>query len=115
MQQRRPEALEPGELVIAVEFPRHPQHAAFRELCRRHNDFAVVSAVATGDRGHDGRWQHVRVALGGVADSPVLAAAASEPSTSRRMGRSKLSRRAWTLSSRVSRQNWAMLPITTKG
>jgi putative membrane protein len=31
------------------------------------------------------------------------------------MGRSKLSRKAWTLSSRVSRQNWAMLPITATG
>jgi aerobic carbon-monoxide dehydrogenase medium subunit len=69
--------LEPDELVIAVEFPPHPQHLAFQELCRRHNDFAVVSAVATGDRDGDGRWQNVRLALGGVADSPVLADAAA--------------------------------------
>ncbi len=70
--------LELDELVTAVEFPRHPQHIAFRELCRKHNDFAVVSVVAIGDRGTDGRWSHVRIALGGVADSPVLATAAGE-------------------------------------
>jgi carbon-monoxide dehydrogenase medium subunit len=69
-------SLELDELVTAVELPVHPQHIAFAELCRKHNDFAVVSVVATGDRGDDGRWQNVRIALGGVADSPVLAAAA---------------------------------------
>jgi carbon-monoxide dehydrogenase medium subunit len=70
--------LEPDELVAAVEFPAHPQHVAFAEFCRRHNDFAVLSVVATGDRGADGRWSDVRIALGGVADSPVLAVAAGE-------------------------------------
>jgi carbon-monoxide dehydrogenase medium subunit len=44
-------------------------------MCRKHNDFAVLSVVATGDR-DDGRWHDVRIALGGVADSPVLAIAA---------------------------------------
>jgi CO/xanthine dehydrogenase FAD-binding subunit len=68
--------LELDELVTAVEFPAHPQHVAFAELCRKHNDFAVLSVVATGNRGADGRWSDVRIALGGVADSPVLAVAA---------------------------------------
>jgi CO/xanthine dehydrogenase FAD-binding subunit len=68
--------LNPDELVIAVEFPPHPRHVVFQELCRKHNDFAVVSAVATGDRADDGNWQNLRLALGGVADSPVLAEAA---------------------------------------
>ena len=68
--------LNPDELVIAVEFPPHPRHLAFQELCRKHNDFAVISAVATGDRTDDGSWQNLRLALGGVADSPVLAEAA---------------------------------------
>jgi CO/xanthine dehydrogenase FAD-binding subunit len=68
--------LGPGELAVAVEFPPHPRHAAFQELCRKHNDFAVVSAVAVGDRADDGSWHDVRLALGGVADSPVLAEAA---------------------------------------
>lgn len=71
-------ALELDELVTAVEFPRHPQHVAFGEMCRKHNDFAVLSVVATGDRDDDGRWQDVRIALGGVADTPVLATAAGQ-------------------------------------
>jgi carbon-monoxide dehydrogenase medium subunit len=70
--------LELDELVTAVEFPAHPQHVAFAELCRKHNDFAVLSVVATGNRTADGRWGDVRIALGGVADSPVLAAAAGD-------------------------------------
>ena len=69
--------LDPDELVVAVEFPARPRHVAFLELCRKHNDFAVVAAAAAGDRGDDGSWRNVRLALGGVADSPVLAAAAS--------------------------------------
>jgi carbon-monoxide dehydrogenase medium subunit len=69
--------LTPEELVTAVEFPAHPQHVAFGEVTRKHNDFAVLSVVATGDRAADGRWSDVRIALGGVADSPVLATAAA--------------------------------------
>jgi CO/xanthine dehydrogenase FAD-binding subunit len=68
--------LDPDELVIAVEFPPHPQHVAFQEVCRKHNDFAVVSVIAAGDRADDGSWRSLRIALGGVADSPVLAEAA---------------------------------------
>jgi aerobic carbon-monoxide dehydrogenase medium subunit len=70
--------LDLDELVTEVEFPRHPQHVAFEEMCRKHNDFAVLSVVATGNRDADGRWRDVRVALGGVADSPVLAEAAGQ-------------------------------------
>ena len=47
-------------------------------MCRKHNDFAVLSVVATGDRDDDGRWRDVRIALGGVADTPVLATAAGD-------------------------------------
>jgi aerobic carbon-monoxide dehydrogenase medium subunit len=68
--------LEPCEVLTEIAFPRAPAHFAFAEQCRRHNDFAVVSVAAVGDRGPDGRWAGVRVALGGVADQPVLAAAA---------------------------------------
>jgi len=68
--------LEPDEVLTEVVFPRSPGFFAFAEQCRRHNDFAVVSAVAVGDRQPDGTWTGVRVGLGGVADQPVLAAAA---------------------------------------
>jgi aerobic carbon-monoxide dehydrogenase medium subunit len=70
--------LSPDELLTAVEFPRHPQHLAFHEVCRKHNDFAVLSVAVTGDRGADGRWTALRIGLGGVADTPVLATAAAQ-------------------------------------
>lgn len=68
--------LEPDEVLTEVVFPRAPGYFAFAEQCRRHNDFAVVSVAAVGDRGPDGTWTGVRVGLGGVADQPVLATAA---------------------------------------
>ena len=67
-------ALAFDELLTEIVFPKHPRHFAFRELCRRHNDFAVLSVAATGNILADGRWSDVRVGLGGVNDTPVLAA-----------------------------------------
>jgi 2-furoyl-CoA dehydrogenase FAD binding subunit len=54
------------ELIEAVSFPIVHQRCAFREVARRHGDFAIVAvaAVAT-DSG-------VRLAIGGVADVPVV-------------------------------------------
>jgi carbon-monoxide dehydrogenase medium subunit len=69
-------ALGPCEVLTEVLFPRAPARFAFAEQCRRHNDFAVVSVAAVGDRQPDGTWSGVRVALGGVADQPVLATTA---------------------------------------
>lgn len=71
-------AVDPGELVVAVEFPPPAEAVAFRELCRKHNDFAVVSVAAAGSRDDGGRWRDVRIALGGVADTPVLATASAD-------------------------------------
>ena len=53
------------ELIEAVSFPVVAKRCAFREVARRHGDFAIVAcaAVAT-DAG-------VRLAVGGVADMPV--------------------------------------------
>jgi aerobic carbon-monoxide dehydrogenase medium subunit len=70
--------LDPCDVLTEVIFPGAPAHFAFAEQCRRHNDFAVVSAAAVGDRQPDGTWTRVRVALGGAADQPVLATAAGE-------------------------------------
>jgi carbon-monoxide dehydrogenase medium subunit len=69
--------LGPCEVLTEVVFPRAPACFAFAEQCRRHNDFAVVSVAAVGDRGPDGTWDRIRVGLGGVADQPVVAAAAA--------------------------------------
>jgi len=56
---------EDDELIEAVSFPAEQRRCAFREVARRHGDFAIVAcaAVARGDG--------VRLAVGGVADMPV--------------------------------------------
>lgn len=61
------------ELLTAVVFPRHPAHCFFLERCRRHNDFAILSIAAVGERAADGRWSGIRLGLGGVHDTPILA------------------------------------------
>ena len=55
-------ALEPGELLVEVRFPAPSGRSAFEEHTHRHGDFAVVCVAVAGDR----------VALGGVAPTPVL-------------------------------------------
>lgn len=77
--------LDPCDVLTEVIFPRAPAHFAFAEQCRRHNDFAVVSVAAVGDRQPDGTWTGVRVALGGVADQPLLATAAGEIASGSRL------------------------------
>ncbi len=53
------------EMIEAVSFPAGHSRCGFREVARRHGDFAVVAcaAVATTDG--------VRLAVGGVADMPI--------------------------------------------
>ena len=65
--------LKPDELLTEILFFKHPPHHAFHEFCRRHNDFAVLSVAATGTVSGDGSWHGVRIGLGGVHDTPVLA------------------------------------------
>jgi carbon-monoxide dehydrogenase medium subunit len=65
--------LDPCEVLTEVVVPEAPANFGFAECCRRHNDFAVVSVAAVGDRAPDGTWTSVRVGLGGVADTPVIA------------------------------------------
>jgi 2-furoyl-CoA dehydrogenase FAD binding subunit len=61
-------ACEPGEFVSAVRFPvaRSGQGHAFREIARRHGDFAIVALAAVAEAGR------VRLGVGGVADRPRL-------------------------------------------
>jgi aerobic carbon-monoxide dehydrogenase medium subunit len=66
-------ALEYDEMLTEIVFPKHPPHFAFTEFSRRHGDFCVLSVAAVGERAPDGRWHGVRIGLGGVADTPVLA------------------------------------------
>jgi aerobic carbon-monoxide dehydrogenase medium subunit len=67
-------AIEPGELLTQVRFPRAGDHCTFFERGRKHNDFAVLSVAAAADRDEDGVWRRVRIGLGGAADTPMLAA-----------------------------------------
>jgi carbon-monoxide dehydrogenase medium subunit len=70
--------LDPREVLIEVVFPPSPGHFAFAEMCRRHNDFAVLSVASVGNRDTSGRWEDVGIGLGGVAEQPVLATRAAE-------------------------------------
>jgi len=54
------------ELIEAVSFPSDRRGCAFREVARRHGDFAMVACAAVATK--DG----VRLAVGGVADMPVV-------------------------------------------
>lgn len=66
-------ALDPTEMLIEVHYPRQPQHFVFHEITRRHNDFALLSLVVVGDRDREGIWRDLRIGLGGVDETPVLA------------------------------------------
>lgn len=71
-------ALEPDELVVAVELPRAPagRRVAFHELARRAGDFAMAGGVALARR--DGAaLRDVRLVFFGVGNRPVLARGAA--------------------------------------
>lgn len=71
-------AMEPEELLTAVHLPSWPAGTgwSFTELSRRSGDFAVAGVAATVRLGADGRVAEGRLALSGVASSPVRAAGA---------------------------------------
>ncbi len=58
----------PDELITSVRFPRtkHAEGYAFREVARRHGDFAIVSLAAMATR------EAVALGAGGVAGSPTV-------------------------------------------
>jgi len=53
------------ELIEAVSFPAGQKQCAFREVARRHGDFAIVACAAVATAAG------ARLAIGGVADTPV--------------------------------------------
>jgi 2-furoyl-CoA dehydrogenase FAD binding subunit len=61
-------ARDPDELVTAVRFPVHAGKAvAFREVARRHGDFAIVAVAALiADKGA------ASLGIGGMAGAPVV-------------------------------------------
>ena len=68
-------ALAPDEMLVAVEFACAPRRsgAAFREISRRHGDFAVVGVAVSVTLGDDMRMADVRVVFSGVGPVPVRA------------------------------------------
>jgi carbon-monoxide dehydrogenase medium subunit len=61
------------EMITGVSFPRRPGAvSAFSEISRRHGDFAIVNVAAIGVPGDADTWESLRLALGGVADRPIL-------------------------------------------
>jgi 2-furoyl-CoA dehydrogenase FAD binding subunit len=64
-------AREPDELITAVRFPVHlGARVAFREIARRHGDFAMIAVAAWVEGG--ARGATVKVGVGGVADRPAV-------------------------------------------
>lgn len=72
-------ALKEDELVTHVEFPFPPRGAGwgFHEFARRSGDFGIAGAAATVVRSGD-RARDVRLALLGVAETPLRVAAAED-------------------------------------
>jgi carbon-monoxide dehydrogenase medium subunit len=73
-------ALEPDELLTAVEVPVAPERTghAFLEVAARYGDFALVGAGAAVTVDADGVITEARIACTSVAPTPVRAAAAEE-------------------------------------
>lgn len=67
-------ALEPGELVVAVEIPPMAPRTgwAFQETARRHGDFALAGVACTLTFSSAGICEGARIAAFGVGEGPVL-------------------------------------------
>jgi CO/xanthine dehydrogenase FAD-binding subunit len=72
--------LQPDEMVveIRVRVPARPTACAFMELSRRHGDFALVEAAVQIHIDDDGKYDQVRIGLGGVGGAPIRARAAEK-------------------------------------
>jgi carbon-monoxide dehydrogenase medium subunit/2-furoyl-CoA dehydrogenase FAD binding subunit len=68
-------SLEPSEILVEVRIPALPQKAgwSFVELSRRHGDFAIVAAASILFMEGGGLCKEARIALGGVAPTPIRA------------------------------------------
>jgi 2-furoyl-CoA dehydrogenase FAD binding subunit len=56
------------ELIVAVRLPiQSTRRVAFREVARRHGDFAIIAVAAYADDRHT-----LRIGIGGVADRPAV-------------------------------------------
>ena len=71
-------AIEPDEIVTAIEFEPWPQgHGfAFVEFARRHGDFAIVGVATLLELSADGTVSRASITLGGVGPAPIRCSAA---------------------------------------
>jgi 2-furoyl-CoA dehydrogenase FAD binding subunit len=58
---------QPDELISAVRFPVHKPKIAFREVARRHGDFAIIAVAALVEN-----EDNIRLAVGGMTDRPAV-------------------------------------------
>jgi len=67
-------AIKPDEMLTKTlwRLPAPDEGIAFKEYRRRHGDFALLAAACTMKIGSDRTVQHVRLGLGGLADTPLL-------------------------------------------
>jgi carbon-monoxide dehydrogenase medium subunit len=72
-------SLEPDELLMEIAFPgpRQRMGFAFREIARRHGDYALAGLATRLALDVDGRIQEVRLAYLGVGGAPALATSAA--------------------------------------
>jgi len=60
--------IEPDELIVAVRFPvQSTRRVAFREVARRHGDFAMVAVAVCIENDNA-----MRIGVGGMADRPAV-------------------------------------------
>ena len=73
-------AAEGGDLLTSVSIPAPPPRAgyAFREVSRRHGDFALAGVAAMVSMDENGLCHSARIALLSVGDRPVLARRAAD-------------------------------------
>ena len=73
-------ALRPGELVVEVRFPlpRPGEASALLEVAQRHGDFPLGAVAASVALNGDGGIGAARIAVGAVADRPLLLPRAAE-------------------------------------
>lgn len=92
-------ALEPGEIIAAVEVPlaRPTQRAAILEVARRSGDYAMAGIAAALELDAEGRVAAPRLTFFGVGNGPVLAAAANATLAGRRLDEAAIAAAATAL------------------
>ena len=73
-------ALEPEELIVEITLPSLPKNSgwAFREIARRHGDFALVGVAAVVTLDEKSKCEQARIVLMSVGNGPVAAVQAQQ-------------------------------------